>query len=513
MEMQREPNQVGCMTNGLPKRLFIILSCTALLAQPAKIESGASFSLFLHPEDGLFVWGQNTSGQFGNGTTRNSSTPLEIGLAELLAGETIIAISGGINHTLALTDSGRIYAWGDNSFGQLGIGNDTSHTSPVLVDMTGSLSGKEVITIVAGNRHSLALTTAGEVYSWGNNVNGQLGTGRISNSDVPLAVDMSGALAGKSVKKISNNGDHTLALTRDGQVVSWGWNGYGQLGVGNDWNSRFPLLVEGALTGKTIRAIAAGDRHSLVLTSDGELFAWGKNSNGELGNGDIIESHVPVTVDMSGVLADKVVTAITAGFDHSTVLTSDGSMFAWGDNYSGTLGNGSTTDSNVPVAVDMSGILSGKRVTAISAGFNHILAKTKGGFLVAWGQNTYGQLGDGALSHSTVPVLVSGINPVSTTDLNNIPDDFVLLDNYPNPFNPTTTIRYDLPEVADVSLSIYDINGRVISTMTKVGQPAGTYEVQWNGTIDHSQLVSTGVYLARIQAGRYSQTIKMLCIK
>lgn len=501
------------MTNGPPKLLLIILSCTALLAQPAKIESGASFSLFIHPEDGLFVWGQNTSGQFGNGTTRNSNTPLEIGLAELLAGETVIAISGGINHTLALTDSGRIYAWGDNSFGQLGIGNDTSYTLPVLVDMTGSLSGKEVISVVAGNRHSLALTNSGEVYSWGNNVNGQLGTGRLGNSNVPVSVDMGDALAGKSVRSISNNGDHTLALTHDGQVVSWGWNGYGQLGHGNDWNSRVPLRVQGDLASKMVTAIAAGDRHSVVLTAEGEIFAWGKNSNGELGNGDFIESHEPVAVDMNGVLSNKRVIAITAGFDHSTALTSDGSLFTWGDNYDGTLGNGTTADSNVPVAVDMSGVLAGKRVTAISAGFNHVLAKTKGGFLISWGRNTYGQLGNGATVGSLVPVLVSGFNPVSISATGNIPAAYALHDNYPNPFNPTTTISYDLPEKSDITLTVYDIQGRMVSSVAAFGQGAGSYDLQWHGTDDYGQPVSTGIYIARIQAGSYSNSIKMLYLK
>ena len=131
-----------------------------------------------------------------------------------------------------------------------------------------------------------------------------------------------------------------------------------------------------------------------MLTSDGKVFAWGENSSGQLGNGTTNDSTTPVAVDMRGALSGKTVTAIAAGSYHTLVLTSDGKVFAWGYNGWGQLGDGTTTHRTTAVAVDMSGALLGKTVTAIAGGGGHTVALTSDGKVFAWGQNTYGQLGD-----------------------------------------------------------------------------------------------------------------------
>ena len=154
-------------------------------------------------------------------------------------------------------------------------------------------------------------------------------------------------------------------------------------------------------------AIAAGETHCLALTSEGLVYAWGDGSCGQLGNNTITYSQVPVQVDPSGALAGKNVVAIAAGSGHSLALTADGSVYAWGDNFSGELGNSGTLNSPVPVAVDPFGVLAGKSVTAISAGDEDSLALTSDGQAVAWGKNNYGQLGNGITGTSTVPVLVN----------------------------------------------------------------------------------------------------------
>ncbi|NBV23791.1 MAG: cell wall anchor protein, partial [Proteobacteria bacterium] len=172
-----------------------------------------------------------------------------------------------------------------------------------------------------------------------------------------------------------------------GAAYAWGLGASGQLGNNATAASSVPVAVDmtGVLAGKTVTAIAAGSGHSLALTSDGKVFAWGSGSNGQLGNNAMADSSVPVAVDMTGVLAGKTVTAIAAGSGHSLALTSDGKVFAWGSGTSSQLGNNATADSSVPVAVDTTGVLAGKTVTAIAAGSGHSLALTSDGKVFAWG--------------------------------------------------------------------------------------------------------------------------------
>ncbi len=164
---------------------------------------------------------------------------------------------------------------------------------------------------------------------------------------------MTGALAGKTISQVAAGGYHSLALTTDGSLYAWGYNGFGQLGSGTTTNSSIPVAVDttGALAGKTISQVAAGYDYSLALTTDGSLYAWGTNGNGQLGNGTTTNSSVPVPVDTTGALAGKTITQIAVGIYYSFALTSDASLYSWGINWSGQLGNGTTDESSVPVAV------------------------------------------------------------------------------------------------------------------------------------------------------------------
>ena len=246
------------------------------------------------------------------------------------------------------------------------------------------------------------------VFSWGYNGNGQLGDGTTTERHVPGTVLASGALAGKTVTDIAGCGFHSLALTSDGQLFAWGYNGLGQLGDGTTAIRSVPVAVTmtGALSGKTVTAIAGGARHSLALTSDGQLFAWGQNDDGQLGDGTTADRSVPVAVTMSGALLGKTVVAIAAGVYHSSALTSDGRIFAWGLNADGQLGDGTTSSRTTPVAVTMNGVLAGETVVAIAAGYAHNFALTEDGQLFAWGRNDNGQLGDGTITNRHVPVAV-----------------------------------------------------------------------------------------------------------
>jgi len=355
----------------------------------------------------LFGWGNNSGGQLGNDGTTNMSAAVSAG--GVLTGKTVIAVAAGNYHSLALCADGGLAAWGTNSSGQLGNGTTTPSHVPVAVSTAGVLAGKTVIAVAAGQSHSFALCGDGTLAAWGSNTYGQLGNGGSTSSNVPVAVSTAGVMAGKVVIAVAAGQSHSLALCADGTLLAWGMNFFGQLGNGTYTNSNVPVAVStaGVLAGKTVSAVAAGNDHSLALCSDGTLAAWGPYSNGRLGDGGTASSTVPVAVSTAGVLAGKTVIAVTAGDSHNLALCADGTLVSWGANSYGQLGIGSTTFSNVPVAVSTAGVLAGKSVVAIGAGYYHSLAYCADGTLAAWGTNSNGQLGDGSTTSSTVPIGVA----------------------------------------------------------------------------------------------------------
>ncbi|MCN9243590.1 Ig-like domain repeat protein [Streptomyces sp. RY43-2] len=291
-------------------------------------------------------------------------------------------------------------AWGYNEFGQLGDGTTTDRTTPVNVHLP---AGTQLTAIAGGFFHSLALTSDGRVLAWGDNSAGDLGDSTTVSSSTPVEVHLP---AGTQATAIAGGGLHSLAVTSDGRVFAWGLNNVGQLGDGTTTSSSTPVEVH-LPAGVQATAVAAGQRHSLALTSDGRVFAWGDNGSGQLGDGTTTNRLTPVEVHLP---AGTQATAISGGFDHSLALTPDGRVLAWGDNGFGQLGDGTTTSSSTPVEVLLP---AGTRATAI-AGNNgyHSLAVTSDGRVLAWGRNGLGQLGDGTTVNSSTPVEV--LLPVGT---------------------------------------------------------------------------------------------------
>jgi alpha-tubulin suppressor-like RCC1 family protein len=285
-------------------------------------------------------------------------------------------------------------AWGQNLSKQLGNGSFEAFSDvPVPVS-----SLKFVTSVAAGGTHSLALLANTTVVAWGGNEFGQLGNGTTNTSSVPVAVS---GLSG--VKAIAAGGNHSLALLSNGTVMAWGDNEAGQLGNGSVVSSEVPVPVKG-LTG--VKEIAAGGSHSLALLANGTVMAWGANELGQLGNGTIKSSNVPVAVKgLTGA------TAISAGGEFSLALVGKGAVEAWGSDEAGQLGNTTIEEpsSSLPVPV---GTLTG--VTAIAAGAQHGLALLGGGTVMAWGEDNYGELGNGVIkAHELTPVAVSGLTGVT----------------------------------------------------------------------------------------------------
>ncbi len=344
------------------------------------------------------TWGSNDEGALGNGTTgSNSATPVAVSNLHSIA-----AVSAGFQHMLALKGDGTVWAWGANWGGPLGDGTSNHSAVPVQVlerstTSIGTPIGG-VIAISAGDDSSLALRSDGTVWGWGNDLHGQTGTGDFHGTHVAWPV-----LGGlEDVVAISSGMAYSMALKADGAVWSWGWNTFGQLGDGTlNIERHTPVPVSGLTN--VIAIVASGSGwHSLALESDGTVWAWGRNDRGQLGDGTTSDRLTPVQVSgLSGVRA------LAAGSFHSVALKADGTVWAWGDNGHGQLGDGTTVQRNTPVQVPSFG-----GVVAVSAGQTHTVVLKADGTAWSWGGNGLsGQLGDGTFNFfdRTIPGQVAGI--------------------------------------------------------------------------------------------------------
>jgi alpha-tubulin suppressor-like RCC1 family protein len=382
-------------------------------ARPAISASGAHSCSLQNGQ--AYCWGDDGYGELGDGTMTSSAVPVAVHTSGVLAGQTLTQISAGNSYdTCALDSAGAAYCWGNNVNGQLGDGTTTSSDVPVAVDTSGVLAGKTLTQISAGYNGTCALDTAGAAYCWGGNLNGELGDGTTTGSDVPVAVDTSGVLAGQHLVQISTGTVHACALDSAGTAYCWGGNGSGQLGDPAAGDSAVPVAVDkgGVLAGQTLTQITAGYHQTCALDRAGAAYCWGNDFFGQLGDGTNTSSAMPVAVATSGVLAGQPLARISTNFYQTCAVAAAGAAYCWGGNPDGELGDGTTTDSNVPVAVVTGGVLAGKTMTQISAGDDNTCALDSGGAGYCWGGNLSGELGDGpTIVQSSVPVAVDSFAP------------------------------------------------------------------------------------------------------
>jgi len=495
--------------------ILVLLVPTFIMAQYIGTGSSAFHNIISKSNGDVYTWGYNLFGQLGIGNNESSSIiPVEV---ELLHGKIITQVAMGGGHTIALDASGVVYTWGYNRYGELGIGNENGIGSNIPVEVGGVLSQKTIIQVAAGEYHSIALGADGTVYTWGYNYMGQLGNGNYTDSNVPVETTLSGTISGGTIIQVAAGMNHSMALADDGTVYTWGFNGYGQLGNATEvstYNVPVPVFTSGVLNGKTVIQIAAGNGHSIALTTEGNVYTWGWGGYGQLGNEDSTRANqnVPVAVSTSGVLSGKTITKIAGGGIHSVALASDGTVYTWGQNSFGELGNGDNLhqNQNVPVAVVTSGALNGVTITQVAAGNNHTITLGNNGTVYTWGRNQYGILGNGSYAESNVPVAINqsgmGLLPVEIDS--QLPAEFELSQNYPNPFNPTTNIKFNLPKSEFVTLKIFDIIGNEVATIVNEQKSAGSFTIKF----DASNLTS-GIYLYQLQAGSFREIKKMMLVK
>jgi alpha-tubulin suppressor-like RCC1 family protein len=336
----------------------------------------------------LYAWGDNSpNGQLGDGTVIDKSSPVQVGA---LANWSQVA--AGTSHTAAITQGGKIYAWGDNSpDGRLGDGTVVDRSSPVQI---GALTNWSQV--AAGNFHTACVKTDGTLFIWGRNYEGQLGDGTVIDRSSPVQV---GALT--SWAQVSAGGQHTAAIKTDGTLWTWGYNNAGQLGDGTVIRRSSPVQI-GALTNWS--QVSAGNRHTASVTTGGELYAWGYNNRGQLGDGTVIDKSSPVQV---GALTNW--SQVAVGATHTACVKTDGTLFTWGLNSSGQLGHG---DAGFPATLRSSPVQVGALTdwAQVAAGSSHTACAKTDGTLWAWGNNSpNGQLGDGTIINKSSPVQVGAL--------------------------------------------------------------------------------------------------------
>jgi alpha-tubulin suppressor-like RCC1 family protein len=384
-----------------------------------QVSSGGNYTCALNSVGQVYCWGNNLSGQLGTGNITASAVPVPVKASDsgdALFSKAITQITAGWSHTCALDSTGKAYCWGYNGNGELGNGNSGSGTNssvPVAVkadDPTDALYNKTITQIAAGYRHTCVLDSTGKAYCWGHNGNGQLGTGDVISSNVPVPVqsnDPGDAFYNKTITQITVGYFHTCALDSDGKAYCWGYNGSGQLGTGDTINSNIPVSVQSndpgdAFYNKIITKISTGHSHTCALDSISRAYCWGSNDYGQLGTGDATSSSTPVFVkagDPTDALYDKTITQITAGWRHTCALDSTGQAYCWGDNNYGELGDATNIQRIVPAIVARGEVPDGISLIGISAGYTedgptHTCVVGANYKVYCWGNNYNGQFGN-----------------------------------------------------------------------------------------------------------------------
>jgi len=382
-----------------------------------KFAAGQNHSLTVKTEGTVWAWGKNANGQLGRGSTSASPLPIagQVKTNSTTVLTSVATVAGGAAHSAAAKSDGTAWAWGSNASGQVGDGTTTQRLYAVQVKVTGGAALTGLTDVVAGADHCVALKSNGTVWAWGLNSSGQVGIGTTTTPQknaVQVKINSSTFLTG--IVLIAAGGTHSLALKSDGTVWTWGLNSSGQLGNGNTTNQSYAVQVKvvggAALTG--VADIAAGANHSLARKTDGTLWVWGSNANGQLADGttnpvstskqlNAVQAKENATTFLSGV------NGIAGGASHSLALKTDGTLWSWGLNSLNQLGDGTATQRVFPVQVKDTSGLSITGVVDFFGGASHSLASRSDGTAWGWGLNSLGQAGS----------IATGTNPNIATKI------------------------------------------------------------------------------------------------
>ncbi len=354
----------------------------------------------------MYCWGSNGHGQLGGAAGELDSVPALVG-----GGIHFTQVTGGGDHVCGLVSGGTVYCWGRNDAGQLG--NNTTTPSGVPVRVHGSGEVELVFrSISSGAHHTCGIATGNLMYcwgsdSWGNKVGGQLGDGLTTNAAMPVAVLGPGGGVALTFAAVAAGGDHTCGITLTGnRLYCWGRNDHGQLGDNSTTLRRTPVMVSGpnARVAVAFVTVSGGLRHTCGVTNQSVAYCWGSNDRGQLGDNTTMDRHMPTPVAGPDGGPPLVVAAISAGGSHTCAVATTGSLYCWGFNGDGELGDGTRGERHAPVLVAGSQSI---RWAQASAGDRHTCGRRSDGgdnLVYCWGNNELGQLGDGTRHERLQPV-------------------------------------------------------------------------------------------------------------
>lgn len=370
----------GCQGDGEPPtgpELSPALATASALSF-RQISAGYFHSCGVTTDNRAYCWGQNISGQLGDGSTTDRLRPVAVA-----GGHSFAEVSAGAYYTCGITTDDRAYCWGDNGTGQLGDGTKTKRTRPVLV-----AGGRRFGQVRAGYFHTCAITLFNVAFCWGHNSNGQVGDGTLSERLTPTRVLANGLL----FRRVSTAGFHTCGVATDFRAYCWGRNEDGQLGDGTTIQKKQPVAVLG---GHGFRTVLVGATHggswqsvSCGLATDSRAWCWGDNTAGQIGDGTKVTRTKPVAVS-GGLLFVQV----SPGGIHTCGATTDNRAYCWGSNGNAQLGDGSLADHSTPGQV-----VGGLPFRGVAAGGLHSCGVTTANLAYCWGSNAYGEIGDGTVN-------------------------------------------------------------------------------------------------------------------
>jgi hypothetical protein len=375
-------------------------SVTVTVTAPWKEVSAGGFQTIARRADGkLYAWGQNNWGQLGDSSTTARTAPVLVSNGAATTAWTKIAVGDQFAIGLRAGTStgtatgGTLWAWGLNSNGQLGLGDQTNRSVPTQIGKDATWVG-----VWAGKYHAVALKADGTLWAWGRNSEGQLGDTTVLVRTAPVKVGGTDKTNTATYTSASAGGTHTLAIQKDGSLWTWGDNTSGQLGNASTGGTVQAPAHIGSLT---YIAVSAGTTHSMAIDTTGKLWAWGDNSVGQLGNNagsGTVSAPVQITTDSDWTL-------VSAGGQHTLAVRSNGTLWAWGANSDGQLGDGSGIDQIAPIQVGTE-----RTWVSISAGAGHSAGLKADNSLWTWGRNADGQLGNGKTTVSVVPTSIANPN-------------------------------------------------------------------------------------------------------
>lgn len=372
---------------------------------------GGTHSVAKTSQERIFMWGNNNVGQLGDGTTLTKTSPVEItDNFNLGEGEEIRYFVLGDMHSAAITSLNRVLTWGFNFNGRLGDG--TADNSSLPIDITSNFNlntGESIALIYSGEAHMAAITNEFRVFAWGVNNIGQLGDGTIDSKNTPVEITSNFNLnENERIVMMSLGSVHSLAISSQNRVFAWGGNTYGQLGDGTEFLRTSPVDITGQFTfavDEHISGVSAGEQYSLLTTSFGRVLAWGRNNVGQLGDGTVINRNTPIEITSMFNLdiGDKAM-RVEAGYKHNLLYTYNYEVYSWGSNFSGELGNDSLNNSSTPVKISNKFMFSeGEIINQIYADDSISSLTTNFGNFYTWGKNDNNQLGHINNQGSLVP--------------------------------------------------------------------------------------------------------------